>query len=133
MDFVSLKTQIEKSRELEVKSGGVTFRMRLPTEYRWRQVTEKHTDENGVVRKSSVGRELTEAALLAWEGLKAEHILAGAGEEAVPFSVDAVLLLLDERQDMADDLAMAMIRALNKRRTEAENTRKNLLRVSSST
>jgi hypothetical protein len=72
-----------------------------------------------------VGRSLVEAALFSWEGLKASHILKGSGEDAVPFSVHSVALLLDERQDIADKMQLALIAALNKRRKDFEGAKKN--------
>jgi hypothetical protein len=125
MDLASIKAQIEKSRELDTEYGGVKFLLRLPSEHAWRLITEDHRDANGRVQHARVSRSLVERSVIGWEGLKAEFLLKGSGDEAVPFSPDALALLMDERQDVEDHLVKLLTKKFNKRRIEQEASRKN--------
>jgi hypothetical protein len=125
MDLATLKAQIEKSREFDTEYGGVKFLLRLPTEQTWRTLTEDHYDDRGRVQQARVARALAEAGLIGWEGLKAEHILKGAGDHEVPYSSEGISLLLDERQDIADHIAKLLTKKYRQRISEQEASRKN--------
>lgn len=125
MDLATIKAQIEKSREFEESYAGAKFRLRLPSEHYWRLITEDHMDSEGRVQNARAARKLLEAALIGWEGLTAEHLLKGAGEQAVPYSSEAISLLLDERGDVVDHLAKLLVRKLGARRAQQEASRKN--------
>jgi hypothetical protein len=125
MDLATFKVQVEKSREFEATLAGVKFLLRLPSEHAWRLSTDDHRDQSGRVLTAKVHRKLLEGSVIGWDGLKAEHILKGAGNEAIPFSRDALGLMLDERQDMADELAAIIARKISERREQQEIVRKN--------
>jgi hypothetical protein len=125
MDLATFKAQVEKSREFTAEIAGVKFLLRLPSEHAWRLVTEEHREEGGRVRTALVQRKLLETTVIGWDGLKADHLLKGSGEDALPFSRDSLVLFLDQRQDMADDLATLIARRLGERRAQQEDARKN--------
>ena len=125
MDLGSIKAQIEKSREIDTEYGGVKFLLRLPSEHAWRLITEDHLDPKGRVQHARVSRGLVDVSLIGWEGLKAEFLVSGAGDTPVPFSADAVALLLDERVDVLDHLTMFLTKQYQKRRAKQEASRKN--------
>jgi hypothetical protein len=133
MDFAELKAKLDRSREFELQIEGVKFRLRLPTDHHWRVITEQNTDASGRVARQAVSRVLLDAAVTGWEGLTAEHLLKGGGADAVAFSADTRAALLDERQDLADELVLELIRRLNQRRKEMGDARKNSSRASSGT
>lgn len=125
MDLAAIKSQIEKAREFDAEYGGVKFKLRLPSEHAWRMITEDHLDEKGRVQNARAARSLLEVALIGWDGLKAEHLLKGAGEVAVPYSSEAISLLLDERGDVVDHFAKLLVVKLGQRRAQQEASRKN--------
>jgi hypothetical protein len=133
MDLAELKQKLDRSREIEASVQGAKFRLKLPSEHAWRLATEEHSDTAGNVKRQRVSRALVESSLVGWEGVKAEHFMKGGGEDAMPFSPDACAVLLDERQDIADELVMLLVKRLNERRKDVEQARKNSSRASSGT
>lgn len=125
MDFADLKAKLTKARELEVEADGAKFRLLLPSEHAWRVAVEENRGADGKVRQQRVSRALLESALLGWEGVSAGHLLAGGGADEVKFSPEARGILLDERQDIADELTLKLVKRLNERRAELESARKN--------
>lgn len=125
MDIASIKAQIEKAREFDASYSGVKFLLRLPSEHVWRLITEDHLDDHGRVQNARAGRRLLEASLIGWENLKAEQLLKGAGDASVPYSSEAIALLLDERGDIVDHLNRLLVRKLGERRAQQEASRKN--------
>lgn len=133
MDLGEFKAKLERSRELEAKVGGATFRLRLPSEHAWRVASEEHRRDDGRVKNEQASRALLQAAVLGWEGVTEGDLLLDGGTEPLPFSAEALGMLLDERQDIADELTLALMKRLSQRRGEVEAARKNLSRASSGT
>lgn len=125
MDFADFKAKIAKSRELEVEVDGAKFRLLVPSEHAWRIAVEENRGPGGKVLQQRVSRHLLEASVVGWGGLLARHLLSGGGEEPVPFTHEARSILLDERQDIADELTLKLMQRLNERRAELETARKN--------
>lgn len=133
MDLASFKEKLEKSREVEAKVAGATFRLRVPTEHAWRVASEEYRSPNGRVKQQMVARSLLEGAIVGWEGVTEDFFLQNAGTDEVPFNGEMRAALLDERQDVADQLAKLVMAKMNERRTQLEKTRKNSARASSGT
>jgi hypothetical protein len=131
MDLSEFKDKLAKAREFEVKSGGATFRMRLPSEHAWRVAVEEHRRETGRVKNEQASRALLQGAMLGWDGVTEKHLLLEGGDEPLPFSAEALLMVLDERQDIADELSVALMNRLKERSAQVEAARKNSLRASS--
>lgn len=133
MDFSDFKARLARAREFEVEAGGIKFRLRMPPEHAWRLALEDSKGPEGRFRQQRVSRSLLEQALIGWEGLLAKHLLPGEGDEVVPFSAEAVPVLLDERPDIADQLVLSLTKRMNERRAELEAARKNSRSASSGT
>lgn len=127
MDFAKFKASLDKSRECEVEVDEAKFRMRLPTEHAWRLAYELHKGTQAHARA------VVEASLVGWSGVRARHFLVGAGDEAVDFSADAKVALLDERQDIGDELMVRLMEKVTERRSQVEAARKNSSREPSGT
>jgi hypothetical protein len=133
MDLSDFKAKLDRAREIEAKAVGATFRLRLPSEHAWRVVTEEHRGSNGRVKQEQVSRALLAVSVLGWEGVTEHHLLLNDGDEPIAFSAEALAMLLDERQDIADELFVALMKRLKERAVQVESARKNLSRAPSGT
>lgn len=125
MEFASLKAQIDAARQMEVPVDGATFRLKMPSDHAWRVVVEGNRDPAGRLLQALAFRELLNVALVGWEGVKTTHLLDGVPEEPLPFSEAARIELLDAREDIVDELVIAMAAKLKQRREQRETARKN--------
>lgn len=131
MDLSEFKAKLERAREMEVKAVGATFRLRLPSEHAWRVAAEEHRGPGGRVKQEQASRALLEASVLGWEGVTEGHLLLDGSTEPVSFSVEALTMLLNERQDIADELSVALMKRVKERAAQVETARKNSLRAPS--
>lgn len=125
MDFNSLKQQIEASRRIDVAVNGSTFHLRMPTEHAWRVAIEGNRDSAGRVLEALAFRELLNAAVVGWDGVKTTDLLGDAPEEALHFSKEACAELLDTRQDIVNEIVIAIAAKIRERREKRETERKN--------
>lgn len=123
MGVADFRARLEAARAFEHVVGGVAFRLRLPTEHAWRLALESHRDAHGRLLEAKALRAVLDEAVVGWQG--ATEALLGEGETALEFSAEARTLLLDHRQDLADELAVALGVRLAERRAAREATRKN--------
>jgi len=125
MDFVTFKAQIEAAHQAEAQAAGATFKLRLPSEHTWRVMIEGHRDSEGRVLEALAFRSVLNSAVIGWEGVKTTHILPEAPDEALPFTPAARSELLDARQDIADEITIALALKMRERREKREAARKN--------
>ena len=125
MDIAAFKAQIDAARGFECTAGGITFRLRLPTQHAWRLAIEQNVTADGVVLRARAMRAVLDAALVGWDGVTPATIMSGADAAPLPFSAEARALLLEHRQDIADELSTQVGIELLRRRDSLEETRKN--------
>jgi hypothetical protein len=113
---------LEASRRFEIDSVGATFTLVMPTEYAARVAVER---ANGEESGSVLNRQIVEAAIVGWSGVKLSHLLAGGPDEELPFSKENVALLLEHRQRIADELASAIAVKFALRRKKIGDAKKN--------
>lgn len=123
MGVAEFKARLDAARAFEHVAGGVAFRLRLPTEHAWRLALESHRDPHGRLLEAKALRAVLDEAVVGWDGVT--EALFGGGSAAIAFSPEARTLLLDERQDLADELAVALGVRLAERRAAREATAKN--------
>lgn len=125
MDFNAFKAQIEAARSIEVPVGAATYRLQLPVEHAWRVAIEANRDAGGRLLQAKAFREVLSVAIVGWQGVTTRDLLPDAVEEPLPFSPAARESLLDIRQDIADDLTVAIGLEMKARREKLEAARKN--------
>lgn len=125
MDAAAFKAQLDAARGFTAEAGGASFRLRLPTEHAWRLALEQHRDDRGRLLEARAFRAVLDAALVGWEGVTGRTVSPAAPADPLPFSPDARALLLDHRQDIADELAVALGLELSRRRAAREDAEKN--------
>lgn len=123
MDIAAFKARLDAARAFEHVAGGITFRLRLPTEHAWRLALESQRDAHGRLLEARALRAVLDESVVGWDGATAA--LFGEGADALPFSPEARALLLDHRQDLADELAVALGVRLAERRAAREAAAKN--------
>jgi hypothetical protein len=127
VDVQAFAASVDAAHRFEVPIGSQKYQLRLPPAHTWRVTYEKNRDAYGNLLDGPTFRALLNVALVAWEGLRTVDILPEYADEPLPFSADARTMLLDHRQDIADELAIALVRKRNERTERMEEARKNLL------
>lgn len=125
MDLADFRARLEAARAFEAEVEGAKFRLRLPTEHAFRTTLEAHRDSAGRLLEAEAFRAVLDTALVGWDGVKTTHIDAEAAEAPLPFSADTRALLLDHRQDIADQLSTACWVRRVDRRAKREEALKN--------
>jgi hypothetical protein len=124
-DLTTLAAQIEASRRFTHSVGARTFALLQPTEHAIRTAQEDTVGAQGVIHHTRSARALLNAALVGWEGVTLADIDPSLGADALPFSTAAVPLLLDNNQDIADELGVAILRRNRERALARDNAAKN--------
>lgn len=124
MDFATLKAQLEQARQIEAAIEGATFQLRLPSDHAWTVAMQLHMDGDGHVQEARACREVLDSALTGWRDVTVAHFRM-EGDAPVEFSPAARGELLNERQDIADQLIVAIAKARGTRKQRFEAARKN--------
>lgn len=125
MDIDELRSRLAAGRKCEETVEGIVFSLVLPTPHAFRVAWEA-ARVDGDTQKAKVGREILEAAIVGWRGLEARHLTGEKGASApVAFSPAARAILLDERQDYSDELAMKIYARMGERQEQYEAAEKN--------
>lgn len=124
-----LKARALKAREFTHSIGECEFTLRIPTRTEVREVARKRGlmqfDEDALA-VPLLRHYLLLTALVAWAGVRVSHVLPGdAATDPVPWSTDAVGLLLDSQPDWADELGVALLYRLDRRAESADADAKN--------
>lgn len=112
MDLQALQARARSAREFDHAIGEITYRLRVPTQHE--ALVAAH--RTGVVGQAQgaayllLMRAVLEAAVCGWQGLRVGHVVPGGDDAAtpLPWSADAVALVLDARPADAQALADAM-------------------------
>jgi hypothetical protein len=125
MDFRSFQAQLEAARTFEVELEGARFKLLLPTEHACRVAIEANRDAHGEVIGARSSRQILDAAVIGWDGVKASHFKPDAGEETIAFSAAARASFLDNRVDLGMQMMVALAERIEARRAQREASRKN--------
>lgn len=125
MALDNLLTALAAARRVRLQAAGAVFELDMPSEHALRAAFERHRNPQGVVMESVALRELLDAHLRGWEGLRACDLLPEAGNEPLPYTPAHRAALLEHRQDIADELTLALAVERQRRRDGLEAARKN--------
>lgn len=122
IDLADLRMRAQRVREFSHPVGEAVFQLRHPNRFEAERLWGRHRDD-------IVGgmRELVAVSLIGWEGVLVRDALPESkqGAEPLPFSPDAVELVLDERTDWIQALGEAIAMRMSARRESVEADRKN--------
>lgn len=127
MDMNDNLTAFTKSLEQRYVSevDGATFSILQPSDHAIRVAAERSMNEAGRVMQSSMARLLLDKAITGWRGVTTKHFGIEGAASPVPFSQTALTALLEQRQDIADELAGTIFVFQQQRREKIEAERKN--------
>lgn len=106
---------IRKRRELTVKVGNITFTARRPTDVEAVSLHRNGSDYVEIARRSVSG----------WEGVTENDVAGGGGTDIVPFSADLWSEWLDDRPDLWQPIAHAVLEAYRLHYERAQADGKN--------
>lgn len=126
MEAQDLIARLLASRQRTVEAAGATFTVTLPTDHAWRTTIEAHRNSEGVLQEARAFRAILDAAISGWSGVTTRHLLADAETaEPVPFTPALRSVLLDHRQDIADEIVVGLAAQMRARRVQREDAAKN--------
>lgn len=128
MDLAELKAAALAARQFQAAIGECSFTLRTPTRLELRELLRRHAiepDTDSPVVMSLLRHYLVHAFLVGWMGVRNCHIVADAGTDPLPWSADAVPLLMDAQPDWADTLGRALMEAVAERAQRIEADAKN--------
>jgi hypothetical protein len=129
MDLQTLQQRALAAREIGHSVGGIDYRLRVPTKHEVQVAAYRA----GVANKSDAAayvvlmRSVLQAAIIGWQGARVGHVVSGGDDAAtpLPWSVDAVPLLLDARPAHAEALTDALNAGIAQREAALEADAKN--------
>jgi hypothetical protein len=128
MDLAELQQRARKAREFEHAIDDCGFTLRTPTRLELRQCMHERglnpAEQSGVVL-SLLQQYLLERYLIGWKGVRDRHVLPDAGDAPLPWSADAVRLVLDAQPEWADALGARLLASVAERRAGLEADAKN--------
>lgn len=129
MDLDALLKADAAAREFEHKIERRTFRLRTPTEFEFRDLYSR-ASAGGHINLPRAIRWTVEAACIGWSGVTVGDLLPRlpddeAKKDAVPFSAQALELLVENRLDWADELVAELQRRRAARTKETRAAAKN--------
>lgn len=123
MDLADLKARAQRAREFTHTCGDCTFTLRTPTRLEMRQcMHERGLDPAGAspLLPALLQRYLLERFVVGWMGPRESHVVADAGPAPLPWSADAVPLLLDAQPAWADELGTVLLASVSQRAERIE-------------
>jgi hypothetical protein len=124
MDFAELQKRFEQSRRCDVTVQGIAFALLLPHPNDVRVAFEEQARS-----QSAAFRVLLERAITGWQRCTIAHLLQDAPEadagKPLEYSPEACALLLRARQDITDELTVAVSEERARRLELREAARKN--------
>lgn len=133
MDLAEIARRYYAALEIEHRIGARTFRLRMPTRHERRKLIAVAAPavidqgrEPTAAEKLEIAQELLSRALIGWEGVTVRDVLGTeAADDPLPWSVEAVALLLAARDDWAAELQAALTDAMQRRNAPIEADEKN--------
>jgi len=127
MDAATLQARLNVARSFEHAIGHITFRCRLIPELLVAGIYSRHNGSH-----VDAARDLLAATVLGVRGATTEDLYLD-GKEAIEDSKDAAIMLLDDRQDLAIELAAEIAFRVAGRNKSIEADTKNSLSGSATT
>lgn len=128
MDLVDIKRKAEAARRFVVQSDGRSFTLQLPTPHETKVEAVRarmHEGDTDPAQLTVLTRRLLERGVVAWSGVTCEQLAPGGGTDAAEISPEAVSLLLDADQVLAEVLENAFIAQLADRNAKRAEAAKN--------
>src|SRR5262245_5882871 len=125
MDINELKAKIKSARYKEVDINGSTFCVSIPHDHAWRCEIERHVEADSRFLRAVAYRGILNMALTGWRNVKTTDVQPELPEEPLEFSPEARELLLDYRQDIADEITRVIGEYLVEQRERHEHQVKN--------
>lgn len=119
MDAATLQARLDVARSFEHAIGHITFRCRLIPELRVAGIYAKHSGSH-----VDAARDLLAATVIGIRGATTQDLYLD-GREPIEDSKDAAIMLLDDRQDLAIDLAAEIASRVAMRNKSIEADTKN--------
>lgn len=128
MDLAELRQRAQEARQFEVAVGDCSFTLRTPTRLELRELLLQRGLDPAA--GSSMVLPLLQQYLLlrfvvGWTGVRESHVLPEAGSAPLPWSAEAVALVLDAQPDWADTLGAALLASVAERGARIEAEAKN--------
>jgi len=122
IDLADLRMRALRVREFAHQEGEVAFHLRHPNRFEAERLWSRHRDD-----MVAAMRELVAISLIGWSGVLVRDALPESkqGAEPLPFSAEAVEMVLDERTDWIQSLGQAIAMRMAARRESVEADRKN--------
>lgn len=124
MDAAALAAAARKALEFTHEIDECTFTLLTPTRTQVRECAYRHkldlTDDNSVVLPL-LQRYLLDTHLIGWTGVRDLHVLPTAGTDPLPWTRDALALLLDAQPQWADALGARLLARMSARNAELED------------
>lgn len=122
IDLADLRLRAQRARRFEHTVDGRAFELVYPSKFEAERIWARHERDT-----ASALRDLVAASITGWTGVLVgdavpEHKRAA---EPLPYSAEAVALLLDERTDWIKALGMEIVAAMKTRHDAIEADRKN--------
>src|SRR5262245_14326642 len=121
---LALRAELEAARRYKEVVDGATFHILQPTPHDMVVAHERYRDEHGRALGVLATRELLERAIVGWEAVTTWHLGHTGPEVPVPFSPEALALLLDMNHNVASVLRGVLYAVHTKRQSELEAARK---------
>lgn len=126
MDLEALKARLAAGRQVKETVDAIEFSIVLPTPHAMRAKFDENVSPGYRVRQAKVSREILDDAIVGWQGMTERHFLPdGSTAIAVPFSAEARAMFLDEREDLADVLAIRVYARMAERKEQLQAAEKN--------
>jgi hypothetical protein len=112
MDATELAAAARKALEFDHEIGECSFRLLTPTRTQLRECAYRHQldlSAGDKVAQALLQRYLLNTHLIGWTGVRNLHVLPDAGTDPLPWTREAVGLLLDAQPDWADQLGNQLL------------------------
>lgn len=133
MDAAEIRARVLAGLSFEHALGDTCWQLRLPTRQRERELVRAHAG-GGTLDQAAFSVALVREGVTGWSGVRLGDLLGAAEADAatpLAFDADTCELLLAERTDWLDALAVAMLGRMQARRDALEAAEKNFASVSS--
>jgi hypothetical protein len=128
MELDDIKRLAKAARQIGVKAGPGAFTLQVPTKLQI-SIAYMEAGGGGTLRGATLlryWRALLLLAVVGWSGVPLSAVLEGQPDtDDLPYSPDAVELLLDAQPEWEQLLTDTLIDALNKRRGVEDTAAKN--------
>jgi hypothetical protein len=128
MDLDNLRRRAVAARRFDVPIDGVVVTLEIPTRHASKLAYSRAgmvEGDNSATTMIRWTRAVLVMAVAGWSGVTERHVLPDGGDEPVPFSADAVDLVLDARPEWEEALAAAVLDRLAQRRAIEDTAAKN--------